>query len=365
MIVNWPGFLRSDAMHNGVKICLGCILMFWIGGISYAQDFGTDKAARAFPFEVNDSVQVNVDLISGTHGYPVGYAAHLETDVCSDDLCKPVSITIRWDLLGQFTSYHTTDEHSLTKFDHIPLTEADHDQLHGILSDTAAVLRDYNVEDMIDTAVFLPSQQIDAVTRPTSLTFSAATVEGALYTVYTLWHFTNGAIRARMKTYTRSLMSDDAVLKSMLASENRDYVRFVFQNLTTEQRNRLEKDIVKLVGSSDTYIPHFALAQLEDSLLSLPNIQQQLLIYFPVADNTLKNALLGRLASVPMDANVMIVLLSSLSNLQEHHITKALDIIENNKPRIDERIRETLEILSRSQDRAIAQQARNTLSKIN
>lgn len=365
-MINLPGFLRSDAMHNGVKICLGCILMFWIGGISYAQDFGKpDKTVLAFPFEVNDSVQVNVDLISGTGGYPVGYAAHLETDVCSDDLCKPVSITIQWDLLGQFTSYHTTNEHSLTKFDHIPFTEADHDQLHSILSDTAAILRDYEVEDMIDTGSFLPSQQVDAVTRPTSLRFSAATVEGALYTVYTLWHFTNGAIRAQMKAYTKSLMSDDVVLKSMLAVENRDYVSFVFKNLAEEQYARVSEDIVQLVGSEDTYIPHLALAQLEDSVLSSPDQQQQLLSYLSQADDPLKNALLDRLASVSMDANVMIVLLSSLSNLQEHHITKALDIIENNKLRIDERIREKLEILSRSQDRAIAQQARNTLSKIN
>lgn len=365
-MINLPGFLKSDAMRNGIKVGIVYFLIFWIGGSCYAQDVQTsNKTVPAFHFKVNDSVEVDVDLIYKEDGYPVIYTAHLETGVCSDGLCKPISLTVSWDLLGQFIAYHTADLYSLTKFDHIEFTDEDHKQLHRILSDTAAILRDYEVNDMIDTAGYLRSQQIDAVTRPTSLTFSAATVEGALYTVYTLWHFTNGAIRAKIKAHTKSFMSDDAVVKNMLASDNRDYVGFVFKHITEEQHSRLGSDIVKLVGSSDMYIPHWALAQLKDSVLFLPNIQQQLLVYFPAADNALKNALLDRLASVPMNANTMVMLLSSLPNLQEHYVTKALNIIESNKPRIDERIREKLEILSRSQDRAMAKQARNILLKIN
>ena len=350
-------------MRKEIKLGIVYFLIFWINGSCYAQT--ANKTVPAFHFKVNDSVEVDVDLTYKEAGYPASYTAHLETDVCSDGLCKPVNLQISWNLLGQFIAYHTADGYALTKFDHIAFTEDDHKQLHRILSDTAAILRDYEVNDMIDTDVYLRSRQIDAVTRPTSLTFSAATVEGALYTVYTLWHFTNGAIRAKIKAYTRSFMSDDAVVKNMLASNNRDYVNFVFKHMTEEQHNRLGSDIVKLVGSKDPYIPHFALAQLGDTVLSAARIQKELLVYFPAADNALKNALLDRLASVPMDAGAMIVLLSSLSNLQEQQVTKALAIIENNKPRIDNRVREQLEVLSGDENRKIAQQARNTLLKIN
>src|SRR5690606_13440718 len=153
---------------------------------------------HAFDFQVNEFTAVSVDLAYTPSGDPVFYSSHLETDVCSDGLCKPVSITIHWDLLGRFLSYHTDKRHRLTKFDHIELTEEDHAQLHRILSDTSSVLRDYQVEDMIDTAVHLQSRKLDAVTGATSKTFDGATVEGALYTVYTLWHFTNGDIRKRI-----------------------------------------------------------------------------------------------------------------------------------------------------------------------
>src|SRR5690606_6322691 len=141
-------------------------------------------------------------------GDAVSCSAYLETDVCSDELCKPVYITIRWDLLGRFLSYHTDKQHRLTKFDHVELTKDDHARLHAILSDTASILRDYKVEDMIDTTVQLQSLKVDAVTGATSKTFDGATVEGALYTVYTLWHFTNGPVRKRIVEHTASLLSD-------------------------------------------------------------------------------------------------------------------------------------------------------------
>jgi hypothetical protein len=352
-------------MRNGTKKAIFFILILCVGQ-SYAQDEATRNTSTfAFRFQANDSVEVNVELRSTEYGYPMGYAAHLETEVCSDGLCKPVSITIHWDMLGQFTSYHTTDQHTLTKFDHIPFTAADHKQLHRILSDTTAVLRDYNVEDMIDTSVFLPSQQIDAVTRPTSLTFSAATVEGALYTVYTLWHFTNGAIRSQIKSYTRSLMMEDRVLKSMLASEKRDYVRFVFQNLSSEQHKRLSGDIVRLVGSNDTYIPHFALAQLSDNTLSLASIQQQLLVYFSTADNPLKNAILDRLMSITIGAETMVRLLTFIPHLQEQQGIKVLMIVDKNIPRINSQIYKQLEALSENENPGIVRQVKNVLQKIN
>lgn len=366
-MINLQGFLKSDAMPNSIKkIGLGCILMLWLGGSSSAQDAKTsNKIIPAFHFEVNDSVAVDVDLTYTKKGYPMYYTAHLETGVCSDGLCKPISITIRWDLLGQFISYHTASWYSLTKFDHIEFTDKDHDQLHRILSDTAAILRDYEVDDMIDTDVYLRSQQIDAVTRPTSPTFSAATVEGALYTVYTLWHFTNGPIRSRMRVFTTSLMSDSAMVKNMLNSGNRDYVGFVLKNITEEQHRQLSNDIIKLISSKDTYIPHFALAQLKDSIMSLPDYQQQLVTYFPHIDNSVKNALLDRLATVQLDRNTVLTLLSILSSLSESQIRKIFSIIGNNKVRIDKEIREKLTLLSHGPDHNIAQQARNTLLKMN
>lgn len=368
MAINLPEFLRSDAMRNGIKAVLNYVIILWMGGVAYGQEIKEpDKTVSAFRFEVNDSIQVNVDLIYKKNGCPSHYAAHLETDVCSDSLCKPISIIIYWDLLGHFFSYKTTKGQALTKFDHISFTEEDHRHLHRILADTGAILRDYAVEDMIDSTVHVRSYQIDAVTRPTSITFDGATVEGALYTVYTLWHFANGSIRAQMQKHTLSLLSD-TLIRHMLYSDNRDYVTFIFKNWTKEQNSRFVEDVICLVGNPDKYIPHFALAQLEDSLIVLPNYQQQLLTFFPQVDNSVKNVLLDRLASVQLEDSAMEVLLHFLSNLdlQESQIQKIFFVIERNKTSINKKVHKKLQALSQKQDNTmIARHAKYILTKIN
>lgn len=340
-------------------------MFFFCSAISFAQQ-KTPSNVRIFPtfrFEIDEQVSVDVKLHKDAYRNPVYYTAYLETDVCDDNLCNPVSITIIWDLIGRFLSYRTDKKHILTKFDHVPLTKEDHIQFHRILSDTASILRDYEVEDMIDKGVRMYSNQVDAVTSATSVTFDGATVEGALYTVYKLWHFTNGTIRKKIKEFTISLLTDEAVLKHMLTSENRDYVSFVFKNITQEQRHRLESDIILLLGSKDAYIPHFALAQLDNSVIEQSEYQHRLITYFHQADDQLKNALLDRLSPLSMDATSLMQLLSSLSNLQENQIRKIFVIIDNNKTHIDSTVRRKLQILSSNKNRLIAQQATTILRK--
>lgn len=354
-------------MPEVLKFYMILVFIFLCVELSPAQGKGQSvvESVPAFRFQVDENVTVDVKLHQTKESIPIYYSAHLERDVCEDMLCRPVNITIRWDLIGRFLSYHTEKMYPLTKFDHVMLTAEDHARLHQILSDTTSILRDYEVEDMIDNTVQLYSSQVDAVTRATNVIFDGTTVEGALYTVYTLWHFTNGPIREKIKKSTISLVDNDAVLRYLLTSEDRDYVSFAFKNMSRNQYHRFEADIVGLVGSKDTYIPHFALAELDDNVLALPKYQHHLVTYFQQGDNQLKNALLDRFSSVPMDAKLMITFLSSLSGLQEDQVRKAFAIIENNKSRVNTNVREKLLELSRGRDRIIARQAGATLRKIN
>lgn len=352
-------------MPSFTKIWLTLLFIFLAVGLPFAQerDRPLEKSVFAFRYMSDEGLDVDVYLQYTLENKPIAYSAHLETDVCSDGLCKPVNITIQWDLLGRFHSYHTDGRHVLTKFDHIELTQEDHRQLHKILSDTASILRDYKVEDMIDTAVHVRSQQVDAVTRATSVTFDGATVEGALYTVYTLWHFTNGPVRRRILEHTESLLSDPFV-KYMLHSGKRDYVSFIFKNISSGQRNSLTTDIIKLIEDDDEYIPHFALAQLGDSILSIPSWQHELLNRFPQATTTVKNAFLARLSAIQVDNASIDSLISFLPELRENQIIAVFSIIEKNKARINGKTRKSLETLSQSNDTTIARHAKNTLKRI-
>ncbi len=357
--------MRYGVIPKFLGLGWGCILIFlWVSS-SCAQEREQPivKSVPAFRFEVNEQVEVDVFLNYTEHGDPFFYSAHLETDVCSDGLCKPISITVRWDLLGRFLSYHTDETHKLTKFDHVELTAEDHAQLHKILADTASVLRDYEVEDMIDTSTHIHSLQVDAVTRPTSTTFDGTTVEGALYTVYTLWHFTNGPIRRQLVEHTRSILSDSFV-KYILHSGNRDYIAFIFKTISPTQYDRFIADIIELVGNHDEYIPHFALAQLRDNILSDPSCQRVLLAFFLPAANPVKNALLTRLAAVPLDSKSLEQLLSFLPGRPENQVIAIFSLLENNKSQLDKKLIKKVSDLASNSDYFIASQAKNLLKRI-
>jgi len=349
-----------------MKPLYGLVLLLLASQFSLAQGRSGQegRSVHAFGFHANDSLDVEVNLGYSAEGNPVSYSAHLQTDVCSDGLCKPVSISIQWDLLGNFHSYSTDQGHRLTKFDHVELTAQDHRQLHRILSDTASILRDYEVEDMIDTTVHLQSFKLDAVTGATSKTFDGATVEGALYTVYTLWHFTNGPVRKRILEHTRSLLSDSFV-RYMLHSGNRDYVAFIFKNLTGEQRGKFVPDILELISNRDTYIPHFALAQLSDSILANYSYQHEILRYLPTVNSSVKNVLLERFQTLKLDGLGLAMLMSFVSELQENQILNVFSIIENNKSQLHKGLIKQLEALLNSSNKIIAQQAKIILHRIN
>ena len=175
------------------------VILLSCGLTSYGQTIDEGKYQRQLKFQKIDSpITSAVFLLSDSLNRPQFYASHLTSGVCDDDLCRPVNITIYWDLLGNFINYRTPPSDPLTKFDHIELTAADHKKLHKILADTNSLLRDYAPADMVDKSIAVRSATTDAVTGATIKSFEDDIVSGAVYTVHTLWHFVNGEIPSKI-----------------------------------------------------------------------------------------------------------------------------------------------------------------------
>ncbi len=369
METSWLSCLRSGVIvkssklqRNMFKSFYGLIVLLFLFQFSFAQrktEKG-NKSAHAFSFQVNEQVKTDIKLVYNAVGNPLFYTSHLETDVCSDGLCKPISITIHWNLLGQFHTYQTDEKHQLTKFDHIELTAEDHKRLHSILSDTTSILRDYKVEDMIDAKSSVYSLKLDAVTGATSKTFDGATVEGALYTVYTLWHFINGDVRKEILKHTQSLLTDTFVLH-MMNSNNRDYVSFIFENMSDLQLRKFLRETIKLVSNGDDYIPHFALAQLTDKALGDYYNQHLLLSYFPNTASSVQNTLLERFKYIKLDSESLELLINSIQRLNDEQIGKAFTIINKNKVAFNQKLIGKLKSLSKDNNQVIALKASKLL----
>jgi len=288
---------------------------------------------EVFVHQAKGSAEAVVKLLSDGKGKPVLYTAHLMTAVCSDGVCKPIDIHLYWDLLGRFYRYSTGKE-PLTKFDHDPFTEEDHKKLNEILADKNSILRDYEVEDMIDGTVEVSSAQVDGVTGATGKAFKDASVEGAMYTVYMLWHFVNGDIRTKIYRHTQSMLSEP-MIASMLGAGREDYLNFVFDNLTEPQREKFAPQIIALLASKDIYTPHFALQQLTDELLMDPAHQEAVLCYFGSVSFFVQNSLLTRLETLPIHRTGVKLLLESVPDLTTDQLDRVFLLIEKNKGSID------------------------------
>src|SRR5690606_3778844 len=156
--------------------------------------------------------------------------------------------------------------------------------------------------------------------------------------------------------HTESLVSDSFV-KYMLHSNNRDYTSFIFKNISAEQTNKFLPDILELVGNKDDYIPHFALAQLDDDSFLNPAIQHRLLDYLPKVASHVQNALLDQLRNAKLDTRSLELLMNSLHDIHGTQITKAFSLLDNNKSSLNNNLINQLKGLSKSEVKEISRGA--------
>lgn len=318
-------FLKNSIRFVAWSVC-------WIALLAKGQE-STFPADSVFLYKANDSTVTTVSLQHDTNGVPVFYATHLVTGVCTDGLCRPVDLQIHWDLLGRFQDYVMSPGHPITKFDHEPLTDADHEKLHQLLADTSCLLRDYAVADMIDTTVKVQSGVLDAVTGATSPTFASVTVQGAMYTVYTLWHFVNGPVRGMIRQRTVSLLSD-TLMETMLRSDRLDYQQFVYERLSDEQRRQFAPLILNLIGNKDPYIPHFAIDQLTPELLADSVLQLHAVEYLDSVTAPVQNSLLAKLTDVTLHRGSTELLLEAVPAFSANQLANVFALLFNNLPAI-------------------------------
>ncbi len=246
-------------------------------------------------YTVNDTLSFPVFLIETSEKKELLYGARLETDVCNDQICLPIQVNLFWDLLGNFHHFSREKDVHFTKFDHDYFVDEDYQKLQEILMDTLAVLRDYDVEDLLEKKPNKYSAEVDAVTKPTAPLFSNVTVPGALYTVYTLWHIVNGSIKQELRKYLDENYQKNGWSLSFATSSIPTYQTYFLNHISSWQVKKYEQQIVELLFADDDYVPHDAIDVLGDTFWSKPNRY---------------NAVLGR-----------------ITMLKSHVITKILNII--------------------------------------
>lgn len=290
------------------------------------------KSIGTFSGPVKES-SFQIQLLSTLDGHPLAYKASIQSPVCSDTLCQIVSCDLFWDLAGYYQGFRVEAGKALTKFDHWPFSEADYEKLHRLLQDEFSLLKQKNLNDLIDHEQKRKSQKYDAVTGATALEIQNSVVPGALFSSYTLWHLANGEAKSVIVKYSESHLPPE-LFHQMLQSEDPHYQLFALKQFETEDYSKNWPFCLKLLAGSTPLIKQYLLKSLPAELWQDENRQQQLASLLPALDSGSKTLLLIHLQDLQKPAKAALEEIAwHLDLLSRNQLITYLGLLKTRFPR--------------------------------
>lgn len=127
--------------------------------------------------------------------------------ICLDGKCKIVDVRLFWNRLGEYLKYTLDKGVELEKKDGAPFTDTDYIKLQLILKDKESPFSQFALGEVVDLKK--NDAGIDGISGATVLTEEYATVKGATWTCYTLWHWANSDIQNIIKDITEKSASKE------------------------------------------------------------------------------------------------------------------------------------------------------------
>lgn len=246
------------------------------------------------------SLQHQVYLLKDTSGAALLYYAPIVTPVCIDGKCKPVHISLYWNLIGNYVGYALPPSIPLSKYDHESFEEKDYKRLHQLLLDDKSVLKRKKLEDLFDKnarpdkKVRYKGEEIDGVTGATRKEIKESLVAGALYSCYTVWHLAHGEVKDRIVASSLG-ESKDELNKKLLYSPYRDYQHFAIRQLDTLNLFRHFPRLVELLPEAAPLTRSYLLKKLPVQAYSIPDHSAALYDQIPKIDLNAKTLLIRKL----------------------------------------------------------------------
>ncbi len=306
-----------------------------------------------------------------SQGFPSGYSMKLINEVCLDDVCKLVDVTMYWDAIGFYQRLECPKDQPLTKLEHDPFTVADYKKLDSVLKDQKSILNDHSLgflatekDSGAASAEENKKGDIDGVSRATPGAVKEAVVKDAAWTTWVLWKYANTDIVAILRTKTESHCSEE-YLNHLLDSKDWQKIEFAL------------KYCLKQKSVTDQYIDKVAkllpTAGIDHIELAIEYIKQA-----TQDRNTCYRKLIGALETLNVyNAALVIELLESDQNLSNeilvdltscldkqsfYPIHLALRLVEDRKF-FSKEVEENVVKLLQSKDFFIARRAGEFLSK--
>jgi hypothetical protein len=260
-------------------------------------------------------------------GYPISYTRHLRTGVCFDNKCRPLDISLRWNVTGRYLGFELPEKEFLSKYDHDPFSEAEYQRLHAILTDSLSALKNFHYNEIVPKADS-SYQKVDAISGATSANVLDHVVEGAAFTTYKLWHLVYGSAQREVEALTRQRLSPELIQLILNSSHPSDkiwalnHIRGFIQPTPT-----LQQSVLSYIDGKDYNLTERALHSITPTDLESDTLQGTLVQKILETSYSTQKLLITKLNEASeLDATARITLAKNMSSLSGQLISDILDL---------------------------------------
>lgn len=266
----------------------------------------TDLLNDSFNIKLKNGKEITLLLDYDQSNTPQYFYSDIFTQVCETGECKPVTIVLFWDLLGNYTHYEMPENAILTKQNHVPFTKEDYGKFSRVMSDRYSVLEDLDMDELTGKKEDASIAQIDGITGATPKSIADAIVEGAVYTCYTLWHLAHGEIKDKLLEISESKLSAKEALLSLMQSRNPDYRRWAIAKILTNHLlyPGLVHNLLDHIDPNNNFEIKLILKTIPESILKESWSQKRLWALYPFLKYELQINLLERFQMIKIDINL-------------------------------------------------------------
>jgi len=188
-----------------------------------------------------------------------------------DTLCKPVYMSLFWDLSGNYLEYRIDEKLPLTKLDHKPFLPEDYRRLHSILSNKNSILQKYSEETIATLLKREPGSEksrVDAISGATPYEIKQETVEGALSTCHTLWHYCYGEVQAVLREYTENRLLNEELVRWMINSGNEGLILYGMKYLEAYELLLFQSELLLAIRGNSPSLANQVLSRLPTDMIN-------------------------------------------------------------------------------------------------
>jgi hypothetical protein len=237
-------------------------------------------------------------LVKTKKGLPIHYFKNIITDVCFDNECRLLEISVYWNITGRYLGFELPKGEFLSKYDHEPFDDEEYERLNGLLADPNLPLGNISFQKLIE----LPEsneESVDGVSGATTLEVSKMVVKGAAYTTYTLWHIVYGHAMDLVERITEEQLSPDLIDLILKSPDITDRVWALNRiNQDIDLNPKLTATLLDIASGDDFFLAYSAINAIKPSYLN-SDLQIALFSSYLEADHSIKKMIIEKLLEAP------------------------------------------------------------------